>query len=210
MYNCLRCIKPYMYFQIYLFHKLIIKYISSLPFVETFTTHTSSRENTCTFRHFQQFIWLKSLDCGFYSNQRILLRPRCVQEKCVYLCQSLHAKWSKMQKLWIFKKESIHKIFSFIFLLFIVEIFWYVTFLCLWLISTMFAVLVLEPAAGVVWEKNTAGWLVAGGCCWSSVREKHCWLVLEQNKRTGRVVMLVFLFLCGACSWLVLTGLPAP
>jgi len=21
----------------------------------------------------------------------------------------------------------------------------------------------------------------AGGCCWSGVRGKHCWLVLEQN-----------------------------
>ena len=45
----------------------------------------------------------------------------------------------------------------------------------------MFAVLVLEAAVGVVWEKNTASWLVAGGCCWSGVRGKHCWLVLEQN-----------------------------
>ena len=42
-------------------------------------------------------------------------------------------------------------------------------------------VLVLEAAAGVMWEKNTAGWLVAGGCCWSGVREKYCWLVLKQN-----------------------------
>jgi len=46
----------------------------------------------------------------------------------------------------------------------------------------LFAVLVLEGAAGVVREKNTAGWLVAGDCCWSGVRGKHCWLVLEQNR----------------------------
>ena len=24
--------------------------------------------------------------------------------------------------------------------------------------------------------------LVAGGCCWSYVREKYCWPVLEQNR----------------------------
>ena len=33
--------------------------------------------------------------------------------------------------------------------------------------------------------KNTADWLVAGGCCWSCVREKYYWLVLEQNSKTG-------------------------
>ena len=38
----------------------------------------------------------------------------------------------------------------------------------------LFAVLVLEATAGVVWEKNIAVWLVAGGCCWSGVRVKHC------------------------------------
>ena len=54
----------------------------------------------------------------------------------------------------------------------------------------VFAVLVLEAAAEMVWEKNTADWLVAGGCCWSSVRGKHCWLVLEQNKRTGDYLQL--------------------
>ena len=42
-------------------------------------------------------------------------------------------------------------------------------------ISTLFAGLELELVAGVVWEKNIAGWLVAGSWCWSGVRGKHCW-----------------------------------
>ena len=33
----------------------------------------------------------------------------------------------------------------------------------------------LELVAGVVWERNTVGWLVAGSWCWSGVRGKHCW-----------------------------------
>ena len=40
---------------------------------------------------------------------------------------------------------------------------------------TLFAGLELELVAGVVWEKNTVGWLVAGSWCWSGVRGKHCW-----------------------------------
>ena len=41
----------------------------------------------------------------------------------------------------------------------------------------LFAVLVLEAAAGVVCEKNTVGWLVAGGCCWSGVKKNTAsWL----------------------------------
>jgi len=43
-------------------------------------------------------------------------------------------------------------------------------------LEALFAVLVLEAAAGVVWEKNIVGWLVTGGCCWSGVRGKYYWL----------------------------------
>ena len=32
----------------------------------------------------------------------------------------------------------------------------------------------LELEAGVVCEKNTVGWLVAGSWCWNGVREKYC------------------------------------
>ena len=70
---------------------------------------------------------------------------------------------------------------------------------------TLFAALVLVAGVGVVWEKNTVGWLVAGCWCWSGVREKYCWLaggwrlVLElcerkmllagwRNQTTNRVI----------------------
>jgi len=107
--NCLRCIKPYMYFQIYLFHKSIIEYISSLTFVETSITHTSSRENTCAFPTTYMAESLKSLDCG-----SCIARTKgfcCVQEKCVtkYIFMSIVAYQVKyLQKLRIFKKESIY------------------------------------------------------------------------------------------------------
>ena len=40
----------------------------------------------------------------------------------------------------------------------------------------LFAVLVLEAAAGVVWEKNTAGWLVAAaGVVWEKNTVGWCW-----------------------------------
>ena len=38
----------------------------------------------------------------------------------------------------------------------------------------MFGRLELEVGAGVVWEKNTVTWLVAGGWSWSDVRGKNC------------------------------------
>ena len=49
---------------------------------------------------------------------------------------------------------------------------------------------VLELVAGVVWEKNTVGWLVAGSWCWSSVREKHCWAGGCWSYRTEWVCVL--------------------
>ena len=42
-------------------------------------------------------------------------------------------------------------------------------------IFTLFAGLELKLVAGVVWEKNIIGWLLAGNWCWSGVREKYCW-----------------------------------
>ena len=34
----------------------------------------------------------------------------------------------------------------------------------------------LAAGADLLWEKSTAGWLVAAGWCWFGVREKYYWL----------------------------------
>jgi len=41
----------------------------------------------------------------------------------------------------------------------------------------------LVAGADLLWEKNTAGWLVADGWCWNGVREKHCWLAGSQPNK---------------------------
>ena len=41
---------------------------------------------------------------------------------------------------------------------------------------TIFAWLWLVAGADLLWEKSTAGWLVAARWCWFGVREKYYWL----------------------------------
>jgi len=50
----------------------------------------------------------------------------------------------------------------------------------------VFAWLWLMAGADLLWENNTADWLVAGGWCWFNMREQYCWLVGWQAKRTQR------------------------
>ena len=57
---------------------------------------------------------------------------------------------------------------------------------------TVFGRLELEAGAGVVWEKNTVTWLVAGGWNWSCVREKYCRAGGLETSRTRWLWMLIY------------------
>jgi len=65
--------------------------------------------------------------------------------------------------------------------------------------TAVFAWLWLVVGANLLWENNTANWLVAGGWCWFSMREQYCWLTSQANTAASSSFALLRLYL--ASSW---------
>jgi len=65
-------------------------------------------------------------------------------------------------------------------------------------IIAVFVWLWLMAGADLLWENNTADWLVAGGWCWFSMKEQYCWLVGWQAKRTQRMPRKKLLRTCNS------------